>query len=110
VVINREAKTTLDKLFEGFNLKFDDIPLYPSILTKNDCLPRRTEMKDSIMKGRNEEGKPFIIIKLNHTIGDKELKQMEEYEKEFSTSDRFFHKRFYILKWHFDNYFKCRRL
>lgn len=76
VTIPPEIKTTLDSLFEGSPYSIDNLPVYPIILDKEKHgVPKRKNMTAPIMKGTSDDGRPFIIMKVDCNLRDEDIEE-----------------------------------
>lgn len=73
VNIAPEIKKTLDTLFEGSPYSIDALPIYPIV---QDTF-NRNEMSAPVMKGITENGRPFIVIKVDCDLKDEDIEKIE---------------------------------
>lgn len=60
--IDSEIKANLNKFFEGSKYLIDDLPIQQ---TSGDRFPYRSELKNSIVKGKLTNGAVFVAAKVN---------------------------------------------
>lgn len=82
--VPEEVKPTLNRLFEGSSYSLNTLPVYPTVLNElNHPNPVREEMAAPVMKGMFDDGRAFIVIKLDCTLSDENIENSgieEEYK------------------------------
>lgn len=81
VTIPSEVKTTLDQLFEGSSYSIDNLPVYPIIINNHHATPERKKMTAPVMKGMCDDGRAFIMMKVDCDLKDQDIERHSSYEE-----------------------------